>query len=186
MHKVTSKASKYFFLQDREVIESKLSQCIQLNTDYREAYQKIKNKKVPLCRCTWRFDILSRLWRRQRSSVSARNTSLADLTPSAWGWRTSWRCSQQSTSSQVCSTAGLRFVTENRGWSDCFAKSFKRNVCRIGNWMQQTFTEGWYLPLKVPWKPSGQRGLRRSLSKLYLVCTSVITNGDVTRHHWWP
>ena len=39
----------YFFLQDREVIESKLSQCIQLNTDYREAYQKIKNKKVPLC-----------------------------------------------------------------------------------------------------------------------------------------
>ena len=50
-----------YFLQEREVIESKLSQCIQLNTDYREAYQKIKNKKVPLCRCTWRFDILSRL-----------------------------------------------------------------------------------------------------------------------------
>ena len=33
--------------QEREVIESKLTQCIQLNTDYREAYQKIKNKKVP-------------------------------------------------------------------------------------------------------------------------------------------
>ena len=42
-----------FFLQDREVIESKLSQCIQLNTDYREAYQKIKNKKVPLCGSTY-------------------------------------------------------------------------------------------------------------------------------------
>ena len=34
--------------QEREVIESKLTQCIQLNTDYREAYQKIKNKKVPM------------------------------------------------------------------------------------------------------------------------------------------
>ena len=32
--------------QEREVIESKLSQCIQLNADYREAYQKIKNKNV--------------------------------------------------------------------------------------------------------------------------------------------
>ena len=41
------------FLQEREVIESKLSQCIQLNTDYREAYQKIKNKKVPLCGSTY-------------------------------------------------------------------------------------------------------------------------------------
>ena len=41
-----------FSVQEREVIESKLSQCIQLNTDYREAYQKIKNKKVPMCRCT--------------------------------------------------------------------------------------------------------------------------------------
>ena len=30
------------------MIESKLTQCIQLNTDYREAYQKIKNKKVPM------------------------------------------------------------------------------------------------------------------------------------------
>ena len=36
------------YLQEREVIESKLTQCIQLNTDYREAYQKIKNKKVPM------------------------------------------------------------------------------------------------------------------------------------------
>ena len=32
--------------QERQVIESKLSQCIQLNADYREAYQKIKNKNV--------------------------------------------------------------------------------------------------------------------------------------------
>ena len=51
----------FFYQQEREVIESKLTQCIQLNADYREAYQKIKNKKVPLVvRCTM-FDILSRL-----------------------------------------------------------------------------------------------------------------------------
>ena len=36
----------FFNQQEREVIESKLTQCIQLNADYREAYQKIKNKKV--------------------------------------------------------------------------------------------------------------------------------------------
>ena len=38
----------FSYLQEREVIESKLTQCIQLNADYREAYQKIKNKKVTL------------------------------------------------------------------------------------------------------------------------------------------
>ena len=33
-------------LKERKVIEHKLTQCIELNTQYREAYTKIKNKRV--------------------------------------------------------------------------------------------------------------------------------------------
>ena len=32
--------------QDREVIEQKLTECVKLNEQYRDAYHKIKNRKV--------------------------------------------------------------------------------------------------------------------------------------------
>lgn len=33
-------------VEERKEIERKLTQCIMLNSEYRDAYQKIKNKRV--------------------------------------------------------------------------------------------------------------------------------------------
>ena len=46
-------------LQERKVIEHKLTQCIELNTQYREAYTKIKNKRVSINqRPRWKWFIM--------------------------------------------------------------------------------------------------------------------------------
>jgi hypothetical protein len=76
--------------QEREEIERKLTQCITLNGQYREAYLKIKNKKVlfDLMICLPALSPSPRLSRRPRSSVLVRSISLEGSTPSAPGYKT--------------------------------------------------------------------------------------------------
>ena len=43
---ITQADRKTIWNQDRTLVENKLMQCIKLNQDYKDAYAKVKNKKV--------------------------------------------------------------------------------------------------------------------------------------------
>lgn len=95
--------------KERKEIERKLTQCITLNSQYRQAYQKTKNKNVGnLCLTLCSF--FNRRLRQQKCLLLVKNTSLEDLTHLSQGFRIFLKCLQQSTSSQVSSTAGPRLV----------------------------------------------------------------------------